>query len=114
MRHHPIVFPLRRPAPKPRRPFAKRMPIAVAAWTLVLLAMPLSFAQAADDNEQQAVNNAHRFLKTEENGRYTLGYVHFGADYHGHEYRETLPVLDGTGRPIAGRFKLVYSFRLGR
>jgi hypothetical protein len=78
---------------------------------LGLMSVPAPSAQATDDSVQRAVNKAHGFLKTEKRGKNTLGYVHFGADYHGHLYQKILPVFDGDGNRIAGHFKLVYRFK---
>jgi len=110
MRRDSIVYQKLHPLCQPARPSVKRMSTAVAAACL-LGALAVSQALAGDDIDQRAVINAHQFLKTEQNGRNTLAFLHFGADYHGHEYRETLPVLDGGGAAVDGRFKLVYRFK---
>jgi len=77
---------------------------ALVVASLVLANVPS--ALAVEDSAQIAVNKAHRFLATAQRGRDILGYLHFGADYRGHEYRETLPV----GYANDGRFALVYRF----
>src|SRR5580693_445654 len=79
----------------------RQLPAIAVVLMLSMLAMPP--ARAADF-DQQAVLSAQRFLKTEQNGKYTLAFLHFCADYHGHEYQGTLPAIDGT-------FKLVYRFK---
>jgi hypothetical protein len=58
----------------------------------------------------RAVLAADQFLRSEARGRETLNYLHFGADYHGHEYLRTVVVAGGDGRPIPGQFALVYRF----
>ncbi|MBV8847113.1 MAG: hypothetical protein JO307_30255 [Bryobacterales bacterium] len=55
------------------------------------------------DVSQRALDNAHNFLKTKDRGNDILGFLHFGTDYHGHEFRQAL----ATGR---GNFALVYRF----
>jgi hypothetical protein len=58
----------------------------------------------------RAVVLADGFLRSEARGRETLGYLHFGAAYHGHEYLRTVSVVGGDARPIPGHFALVYRF----
>ena len=77
---------------------------ALVVASLVLANVPS--ALAVEDSAQIAVNKAHRFLATAQRGKDILGYLHFGADYRGHEYRETVPV----GSANDGRFALIYRF----
>jgi hypothetical protein len=78
---------------------------------IVLPALSLvCFAQTAETAQNRAAVFADRFLSPEARGREVLGYVHFGADYHGHEYLRTVGVHDSQGRPIPEEFALVYRF----
>jgi hypothetical protein len=79
----------------------------LAAMSLVLVLGQLASAQAG---AARSVAFADRFLRSEARGRETLNYLHFGADYHGHEYVKTLPIVDGDQRQIPGNFALVYRF----
>jgi hypothetical protein len=77
--------------------------------------LAISFFAAICPAQSQAIAPrtvafADRFLRTEARGRATLNYLHFGGDYHGHEYLRTVSVLGGDDRPIAGYFALVYRF----
>lgn len=93
----------------PQQPFMHRSPRTIAAGWLALAVLAAAPALAAGI-DQQAVNTAHRFLRTSDIGEYTLNFVHAGTDYHGHEYLETQPVFDGNGRQTS-QFKLLYRFR---
>lgn len=77
--------------------------LAMAACMMAALIAPACNTQAAPEVQQAAVNRADRFLKTEDIGKTTLNFVHFGADYHGHQYLNTVALGDGA-------FKLVYRF----
>jgi hypothetical protein len=68
--------------------------LATVACTGTVVDTPIS---------QAAVDRADQFLKTHERGESILGYLHLGADYHGHEYVKT---IDRGG----GSFALVYRF----
>ncbi len=62
------------------------------------------------DTVPRSILFADHFLRTEARGKETLSYLHFGADYRGHEYQRTVAVVDGNQREIPGRFALVYRF----
>jgi len=83
---------------RPGAPFGKE---------LLLLALMAAFVTAgqAADFSRQALERADSFLKTEERGRDVLSYIHFGADYRGHQYLKTLTV-NGSDSDFA----LVYRF----
>lgn len=79
---------------------------------LLTLGAILSFPISAQfqTSPQRAVTEAHQYLNTAQNGRYILGFVHFGAQYRGHEYVKTLAVKNGNEDTVAGHFALVYRF----
>jgi hypothetical protein len=79
-----------------------------AVLGLVLLLAPA--VRADDDIDQKALDRAHDFLKTSQRGRDVLSFVHFGAKYEGHKYKESRFVVDQNGNRIPGRFALVYAF----
>ncbi len=85
-------------------------PSLAALLALGLLTVRGMPAHAADDIDQRAVDRAHNFLTTEQRGKDVLSYVHFGATYQRHKFKETRLVNDGDGRPIKGHFALVYAF----
>jgi len=98
-----------------RSPRAIDSSVRVSSCVLALcLSVPILVsdcgAQTAQVDTQHAISAADQFLRTEARGRETLGFVHLGADYHGHEYLRTVDVLGGDGRVIPGQFALVYSF----
>jgi hypothetical protein len=78
----------------------------IRAWGLPLafslIAVITPCLQAADYT-QQALDKAHAFLRTADRGSEVLSFVHFGADYHGHKYIQTIPLNYGS-------FALVYRF----
>ena len=55
--------------------------------------------------DQASVSRAKDFLKTESRGKSVLGSFHFGAQYKGHPYQQTLKVKN---KP--GDFALVYRY----
>lgn len=71
--------------------------LAAACWA------PLAHAQSSI--EQKSVDRAHAFLVTADCGKNVLGYVHFGAQYKGHGFKETRGVV---GKPAD--FALIYRF----
>jgi hypothetical protein len=77
--------------------------LAISFFAAICPALPLG-------SVPRGVALADRFLRTEARGRETLSYLHFGADYHGHEYLKTVSVVGGDDRPIPGHFALVYRF----
>jgi hypothetical protein len=79
----------------------------LAATLIVAAIVP---ARADEDSVQRAVNQADRFLRTEQRGKDILDYLHFGASYRGHQYVKTLPVFDRSGDRMDGWFSLVYRF----
>jgi hypothetical protein len=99
MRHHSIQFPSFKLITR----FLRAYFFLILACAAIPSAIPQCSAQTAQDN-------AGRFLRTEDRGKESLSYIHFGADYHGHEYLRTVSVLDGQGSPIPGQFALVYRF----
>jgi hypothetical protein len=107
MRHHSIQFPSFK--------LITRFLRAYFCWILICAAIPLAMpqcsAQTAEDSLSKAIDSADRFLRTEDRGIESLGYIHFGANYHGHEYLRTVSVIDGQGSPIPGQFALVYRFK---
>jgi hypothetical protein len=76
-----------------------------------LFALFATPARAGDESEQKAVDRAHDFLKSRKRGVDVLSYVHMGAKYGGHIYKETRTVKDGQGNPVKGHFGLVYTFK---
>lgn len=86
------------------RAFSLLLTVAAA---IPVLAPP---APAQTTDVPRAIVAADRFLRTEARGKETLSYLHFGADYHGHEYQRTVAVVDGNDREIPGKFALVYRF----
>jgi len=86
-----------------------RFPHSTRTVGLVLALLALSLfapsAQAQDNIDQNAVNRAREFLKTENRGRNVLSHLHFGARYGGHTYQQTMGV-----RNKPGDFALVYRF----
>jgi hypothetical protein len=77
-------------------------------FAFVFLAPPA--VRADDEIDQNALERAHNFLKAEKQGRFILGYMHFGSTYVRHKYTETRRVSDGKGGTAPGQFALVYSF----
>jgi hypothetical protein len=106
MQSHSIRFRIPRATAKPLRVSSCLLAVCLAIPALA----PDCAAQTAEIDTQRAVSQADRFLRTEARGRETLGFVHFGADYHGHEYLRTVDVPGGDGRAIPGQFALVYRF----
>jgi hypothetical protein len=51
----------------------------------------------------RAVDRADNFLSAADRGREILNFVHFGAEYHGHEFVKTVDLSDGD-------FALVYRY----
>ena len=80
-----------------------------ALLTLAVLAAWGPGARAGSDIDQQAVDRAHDFLKTEQRGRDVLSYVHFGAKYQGHAYKE-MRYVTSNGKRVPGYFALVYTY----
>jgi hypothetical protein len=76
----------------------------------VLMAIALLTPAARAEIPQSSVNRAHAFLKTKEMGKNILSFVHFGADYKGHEYARTIGVVDEDDKPQPDKFALVYRF----
>ncbi len=82
-------------------------------FVLVAAAFTAGFvpaARAGGDVDQKAVDRAHDFLKMEKCGRDILGYVHFGAKYKDHNYKEIRTVKDAEGKLRKGYFALIYTF----
>lgn len=63
---------------------------------------PLAPAQSID---QKSIDRAHDFLKSSNRGKGVLSFVHFGAEYKGHTFKETRNVQN---KP--GHFALVYQY----
>jgi len=80
--------------------------LLLTAMLLGLTALP---ARAGDGVEQRALDRAHAFLSTARRGTDILSYVHFGAEYNGHTFKEWVTVTQD-GRKVPGHFALVYEF----
>ncbi len=91
-----------------KSPVRSLLPFFMAA--LVALSST-GVARADGDIDQSAVDRAHRFLSTPQQGQYILSFAHFGAAYRSHRHSETRFVKDASGNRIPGEFALVYSFR---
>ena len=72
---------------------------------LVVLGFVTPLAQAQNPITQEAVDRAHNFLKTAKRGKSITAFVHFGAKYTSHTYKQIDTVKN---RP--GHFVLVYDF----
>lgn len=83
--------------------------LVLCAVTFATTVFDSRVACAADEPTARAVEKAHEFLKTESNGRYVLGFVHFGARYNGHSVVERRSVMNN-GRTVPGHFALLYDF----
>jgi hypothetical protein len=81
----------------------------LAALAVMFVAC-LAPVRADNDLDQSAINRAHKFLAKERRGRDILSYVHFGAKYEGHKYKETRFVTNKDGNRIKGHFALVYTY----
>ena len=84
-------------------PQSRKAGLLVLALLALALISPSARAQGIVD--QNAVNRANAFLKTENRGRVALNHLHFGTRYGGHTYQRTLNVQN---KP--GDFALVYRF----
>jgi hypothetical protein len=84
-----------------------------ALLALLLLALLLGLtafpARAGDDVEQRALDRAHAFLSTARRGTDILSFVHFGAKYKGHAFKEWVSVTQD-GRKVPGHFALLYEY----
>jgi hypothetical protein len=76
--------------------------VAFVAFALAV-AGAIAPASLAQDVSQSALDNAHNFLKSRDHGSDILGFLHYTADYHGHEFRQLTAMGGGT-------FALVYRF----
>jgi hypothetical protein len=73
------------------------------------LVAPGGQARADDNVSQKAVTRAHEFLNARGRGKDVLSYVHFGATYRGHAYKETRYVTRD-GKTVPGHFALIYEY----
>lgn len=90
-----------------------RSPMAEVLWiagALLLLAALAAVPARASGYSQPAFDRAYNFLQNRQNAITILGYVHFGADYFGHEYQGIYDVVDAHGTPVPGEFALAYRF----
>jgi len=80
--------------------------VAVMLAILSALSLPLQ-AWGLDAGSYQT---ARAFLDSKENATSILDFVHFGADYHGHEFLKETGVNDGYGNPIPDQVALIYRY----
>lgn len=81
----------------------------VALATYAGLVAPAGTARADDEIAQKAVTRADEFLNARARGKDILSYVHFGASYRGHAYKETRFVTRD-GKKVPGHFALIYEY----
>ena len=83
---------------------------ARALLLLTLTGAALGELRAADEIDYAAVRKAQTFLQTAKRGQYILSFLHFGANYRAHNYKEVMRVTDGSGNALPGQFALIYHF----
>lgn len=90
-----------------RRP--RNLRIVLLSMLFVMLAA-LSLSRPALGQTETAYNLARSFLDTRQSASSILDFVHFGADYRGHQFLHATQVVDRNNNVIAGEFALVYRY----
>jgi len=87
-------------------------PLCIFSRSLVLIGLFAisSSTVRGEEANSEAIQRAHKFLRTAACGKDVIGIAHFGTTYKTHSYLKTLNVTTSEGKPVPGHFALVYHY----